>query len=205
MPGKSVNVVKEQNLDLLDQPAQALIKQYNITKVPTFIVTGELEKFDDLKQLWTAWGTVNSQAFVLTNVPPPYFNIQTGTTDGKVTVIYLNSKSCADCYDVNNNKNILENGYGLKVVSEKTVDVADKEGKELVKKYKITKIPTFVLNSEIAVYQGLLSVWNSVGSLEQDGWYVFRKPEVMGAYYDLDKSEVVKPAANPSTNTNNGQ
>jgi len=36
-------------------------------------------------------------------------------------------------------------------------------------------------------------VWKQVGTVEGSGWYVFRKPEVFGAYKDLEKKLVVTP------------
>lgn len=196
----NVEIIKETNLDILDNDAQDLVNKFSVKKVPFFIVSGELNKDSDLQKIWSAWGTIQDNVFVLTNVNPPYRSLDNNKVMGLVSVTYLTDKSCSECYDVMNHKNVLETGFGITMIGERTVDIADAEGKELVEKYNITQVPTFISNNEIAAYQSLLSAWATVGSIESDGTYVFRKTEQMGAYYDLVTEELVKPAA--STNTN---
>lgn len=200
---KNAQVEKETNLDLLDQQAQELIREYKVKKIPFMIISGEINKNDDLKELWAAWGGAREDKFLLTNVFPPYLNLDTKEIEGRVSVTYLTDQSCLECYDVMTHKDILERSYGIKIISEKTLDIADQEGKELLEKYNITQVPTFLADNEIAVYQGLQAVWQNVGSVESAGTYVFRKTEQLGNYYDLTKKEMIKPAT--STNTNNNQ
>lgn len=197
---QNVKIVKQSSLDIYDSRAQELIEKYNVEKAPFFVVTGELNKHDDLQAIWSAWGITQGETFVLTNIIPPYSNLVTGKIEGRVSVTYLAMESCDGCYDVMVNKNILQGSYGIKLVSEKTIDVDSKEGKELVEKYNITKAPTFIVDNEVVAYQGLLSVWSSVGSIESDGMYVFRGVEQLGAYYDLETQEIVKPVSQTNTN-----
>lgn len=197
---QNVKIVKQGSLDINDSQAQELIEKYNVKKAPFLVVTGELDKHDDLQTLWSSWGVIQDKTFVLTNIMPPYSNLETGKIDGRVSIIYLTIDSCDECYDVKINQNILQKSYGIKLVSEKTIDVDSQEGKELVEKYSITQVPTFIIDNEVAVYQGLLSVWNNVGTIEADGEYIFRKIEQLGAYYDLKTKEVVEPASSTSAN-----
>lgn len=197
---QNVKIVKESSLDIYESRAQELIEKYNVKKAPLLVITGELEKHDDLQALWSAWGIVKDKTFVLTNIIPPYSNLVTGKIEGRVSVTYLTIDSCDECYDVMINQNILQKSYGIKLVSEKTIDIDSPEGKEFVEKYNITKVPTFMIDNEVAVYQGLLSVWNNVGTIEADGEYLFRKTEQLGAYYDLETKEVVEPASSTSAN-----
>ncbi|MBU0613506.1 hypothetical protein KKB10_05880 [Patescibacteria group bacterium] len=196
----NVEIVKETNLDILDNDAQDLVNKFNVKKAPFFIISGELNKDSDLQKIWSAWGTIQDNVFVLTNINPPYRSLDNNKVMGLVSVTYITDKNCSECYDVMNHKKVLQTNFGIKTVEEKTVDIADAEGKELVEKYNITQVPTFISDNEIAVYQSLLSAWATVGSIESDGTYIFRKTEQMGAYYDLVKKELVKPVT--STNTN---
>ena len=197
---QDVKIVKQDSLDINDSRAQELIKKYNIEKIPFLVVTGEINKHDDVQALWSAWGIIQDKTFVLTNIIPPYSNLATGKVEGRVSITYLTVDSCDECYDVKVNQNVLQNSYGIRLVGEKTIDVDSQEGNDFIEKYNITKVPTFMIDNEVAVYQGLLSVWSNVGTIEADGAYIFRGAEQMGTYYDLETKEVVEPASSTSAN-----
>jgi len=190
----NVKITKRTSLDKEDKQAQSLIKKYSIGKVPYMVVAGEIDKFAELSNLWKAWGITDNSTFVLTSVIPPFVNLKTGEVDGRVSVVYLDDTSCDECYDVKTNKEILEKYYAVKLIDEKSVDISSAEGKDLIQKYEITKIPTFLLDGEAATYPGLASVWPNVGTVESDGWYLFTGVEQLGVYYDLETKEVVNPA-----------
>jgi len=199
---KNAQVNQEVNLDKAENQAQQLIQQYQIKKLPAMIITGELAKDAELAKAWPLWGTTQDETFVLTNTPAPYLVLASNKVAGLAVITYLTDKNCAECYDVSLHKNILVKSYGVKLVEERTTDIADQEGRDLIKQYNITKVPTFLTNNELSAYQSLLAVWNTVGSIEADGNYVFRAVEQMGNYYDLTKEESVK--AGTQTNTNQG-
>lgn len=199
---KNAKITKETNLDLQDKQAQDLIAKYSIKKIPFLVATGEINKNEDVKALWDAWGGAKENEFVLTNVFPPYLNLENNKVEGRVSITYLGDKSCSECYDVMLHKNILTRNYGVKIVSEKNIDIADAEGKELLTKYNITQVPTFLTDPEIAVYRSLATIWPQVGSTESDNTYVFRKPEQVGNYFDLSKKELIKLKTATNTNIN---
>lgn len=199
---KNVNFADVKNYDVTTNEAQALISKYKAKNVPFFTLTGELGKNTELQSILAQLGTTTNNVFVLTSVPAPYRQLADQRVIGLVAVTYVTDKACTECYDVQQHKTILEKKYGIKVIKEETVDIADAAGKQIVKKYGLTKVPTFVASSELAAYTSLLSVWKSAGTIESDGSYAFRQVEQMGAYYDLPKKQVVKPAANTNSNTN---
>lgn len=196
---QNVKIIKESNLDITESEAQTIINKFGMKQVPFFIVTGELTKTEELEALWSGWGKIQDDTFVLTSIVAPYRDLITHEVRGGVSVTYITDESCGDCYDVMNNKKILEGSYGVKIVNETTVDVSSDEGKELIEKYEIKKIPTFFVNNEIAVYQTLLSIWGDVGTIEPDGMYVFRLVEQLGTYYDLETKEIVNPVSQQNT------
>lgn len=199
LKNQNVKIVKESNLDISESEAQTIVNKFGIKQVPFFIATGELRKTEELEKIWAGWGMIQSDTFVQTVIVPPYRDLITQEVRGEVSVTYLTDESCSDCYDVMSNKKILEGSYGVKLVNETTIDVSSKEGKELIEKYKIEKVPTFFVNNEIAVYQALLSVWKDIGSIESDGMYVFRVVDQLGTYYDLETKETVSPVSQQNT------
>ena len=83
--------------------------------------------------------------------------------------------------------------FGMVFSAEKTVDVADKEGKNLIKKYAITNVPTIILSPETKKYHSIAKVWPQVGTIEKDGSFIFRKMETIRANYrDLKTSNLIK-------------
>ena len=77
---------------------------------------------------------------------------------------------------------------------ENKVDISSAEGKALVEKYAIKKVPTVVISGDLREYEGFDTVWGQVGSIEEDGTYVFRQLEVLSqniVYKDLTTGEVV--------------
>ncbi len=197
---QNVNVIKESNIDISDgNKAQIIINKFGVKQVPFFIVTGEITKTEELENIWQSWGRIQDDTFVQTIIVPPYRDLITQEVRGEVSITYLTDESCSDCYDVMNNKKILEGSYGVSLANEKTIDVSSDEGKELIEKYKIEKVPTFFVDNEIAVYQALLSVWKDIGSIESDGMYVFRVVEQLGTYYDLETKDIVNQASQQNT------
>ena len=72
--------------------------------------------------------------------------------------------------------------------------MSSKEGKALIAEYGIEKVPTILIKGDAGAYPSLVKAWKSVGTVEQDGTYVFRKLEIIKkTYKDLATGEVVAP------------
>lgn len=183
--------VKEQVLARGDAAADKLIAQYEIKFLPSFVVTGEI---DDplLEPLWDNFGEKKDEAIVFVKNIPKYYEIATGETFGDFEIIFVTDVSCATCYDVTTHLLALKN-LGMQTNNTTTVDISSAEGKALVKKYKITSVPTILLRGELNQYQVFESIWKSVGTIEADGTYVFREPgqKEMGTYKDLKTGNVI--------------
>jgi len=175
-----------------------LIAQYKITKIPAFIFSPEFDLYDAIKAAWSNFGTVEEdKTYVARNIPLPYRDLTKGKIAGLVDLVYLTDSSCADCYKVQDvQKPILTQGYGVALRSERTVDAASAEGKNLISRYAITKIPTILLSPEADQYSNIKDIWQSVGTVAADGWYVFTGLSQLGniTYKDLIENQVVKPA-----------
>lgn len=195
--------IKQETLNLGDNNAKKLIDKYKITKVPTIIVSGDLDKNANLQAYWKALGDITDGVFVFRQVIPPYVDVATGQLKGVLSLIELTDTSCKECYDVKLHETALKNlGIAPKVVT--TVDVSSAEGKQLVTKYKIEKAPTILIGGEVSEYANLVQMWPTYGKIDADGTYIFTDLSVMGTYKDLVKNKVVvvaPPAAPPATAT----
>lgn len=193
----NVKIKREKNLDRQDAEAQKIISQYNISRLPVFLVTGDLDKNNELISFWKIFGEKrdDGKTFLLTKVFPPYIEAVNGEVRGRFTLIYLTDVSCDKCYDVTRHEVALSN-LGLLAGAEnsRAVDVKTTEGKELVKKYKIEYIPTIILQGDLTLYDALTQVWKNVGTVEDDGTYVFREEgeKIMGIYKNLKTGKIIE-------------
>lgn len=188
-----VKITKEEKFEFDSFSGKILINKYAIKKIPTLIITGDLEKNSEVKSLFDEIGEIKNNVFVLTKVRPVYLNLDDNTYKGKFKVVFITDKSCSDCYDVTLHKNALEN-LAMKTNDQELVDITDEKGKELVQKYKIDFVPTIILYGELDEYENFQIVWKTVGTKEEDGAYVFRQGvNQLGKYRNLITGKVIDP------------
>lgn len=196
---QKVKLTNPSIIDARSTEGAALIKQYSLTRTPAFIVRGQTEKLLVNVPNLKSFGQIQNDVFVGSNVPAPYIDLTSEKIRGEFTATYLTDKSCPTCYDPTINRKILAQ-LGMKATTEKIVDRGDANGKQLIRQYAITTIPTVVLAGDLAAYNGFEQVWKGVGTVEADGAHIFRTGQSqMGTYYDLTAKKVVVP---PPANTN---
>jgi len=161
------NITKESIFEFNSKEGKELIGKYRIEKIPTVIVTGEIDKFSiqglDKRQ----------DALLLANPLPPYTNAATGKIEGRVTLYHLKDSKCDKCNDLTPLIDQIKGG-GVRIYQEKIVEPGSDEGKELAKKYSIDFVPSLVLSQDAGVYELIQQSWNQIGSKENDGSYITR-------------------------------
>jgi len=167
--------------------AELLINTYKIEALPTFILQGDIknsklgELFDESSIAFS-----DDKTFVYSNKFPPLYTLKDQQVKGRFSLTYLADKSCDKCYDVYLHNTALENLI-MKPSASSTVDISSDEGKKLISDYKIQYVPTIILKGDLGAYESFAQVWETVGTIEKDGAYVFREKglNVMGAYKNL--------------------
>ncbi len=178
------------------QTGSELMAKYNVTKVPAIILSKEFGDYGQLASSWPQIGSVEPDgAYVLRKIQPPYLDISTKKVVGRVRLVELVDANCTECYDVSLHRSITPRFGIANFTSMDRYDINSTKGAELAAKYNITKVPTILLSPEASKYESLGAVWPQVGSVENDGWYVFRAAEGMGAYKDLASGKVVSQTA----------
>ncbi len=187
-----VLVRQKKTVEYSSSEGQKLIDTIGIKEIPALVISKEIESYPEVVQQLKEAGVVEKEGFyALHALVPPYRDLAQNKVVGLVKVIYLADGSCTECYDVTLNRRILQQ-FGLALDEQKTVDIKSPEGEKLKAQYSIVKVPIIVLSSDAGVYSNLALAWSSVGSVEKDGWYVMRSPEVLGTYKDLATGKVVK-------------
>ncbi|MFA5133756.1 MAG: hypothetical protein WC459_03065 [Patescibacteria group bacterium] len=167
--------------------AELLIKTYKITTLPTFILQGDIEKakllelFDEASVAFS-----DKKTFVYANKFPPFYGLEDKTIQGRFNITYLTDKACDKCYDVYLH-DIALNNLIMRPSASSTIDISSTEGKKFLSNYKIQYVPTILLSGDLDAYQNFKELWQTVGTIEKDGSYVFRLDGLksMGAYKNL--------------------
>ncbi|MEK7620623.1 MAG: hypothetical protein AAB413_05295 [Patescibacteria group bacterium] len=178
-----------------------LIEAYGITRAPAVLVRGEFEK-ENVRDVFASMnGEKNDDGTLILQITQPvYMDLTTGKVVGLVAATYLTDSRCSDCYDPAQHKTILENNFGVRFQNERTVDAASFEGRALLSQYAITQVPTVLLSLEAAAYDRLTDAWQEVGSVEEDGMYIFRQNSALGpiVYKNLETGETIRPESDTS-------
>jgi len=172
----NVFIEEERTIEFDSEEAQFLLENYLIDRVPVILLGGDVNEYDYLTEIWPAVGSVEYDGVFVYREAVPYFDLFSEEVNGLVEVTKLVDETCLDCVDVNY---LLEplNYIGIKASKETTIDISSAEGKALIEKYSITKIPTIIVSSEAEEYTDFFVIWPDVGTQEEDGTFVFRNLE----------------------------
>ena len=185
-------VQDEQSIEYNSNEGKELINRFDIKEVPSILISEEVDYYSEIKDALIQSGATKKEGFYAVNSTlPPYRDLAQNKIVGLVDVVYLTKDDCLVCYDVFVNKNILLN-FGMALDEENTYDINSSEGKQLMQKYNIEKVPIIILSPDSEYYHSLVQAWKSVGTIESDGWFVMRKPEVIGTYWDIEQNRVVQ-------------
>lgn len=189
----NVSVKSEKSVERMSEEGNALIKKYNIEKLPTVILTGEIEKGEFLQKALPAAGEIKDGAFILKNIGGPFVLTATGEVKGRVKMVILVDSTCPNCYDAAVHETIVKQ-FGLNTAAE-MIDRQSLAGKQLIAKYGITLLPTLILTGDLSSYPQLAKIWPQVGTIAKDGAYIFRQGvKGMGVYRDLSSNKIIDPA-----------
>lgn len=176
----NVKVLEEKVLEVSSVEGKELIQKYNLEKIPTVIVTGQIEKFED-----PAFEK-KQDALVFIGTLPPYFDVNKNSVVGLVRLTVIKDSSCTQCNDINPFINQFA-ALGVKIVSEEDLEYT--QAASIITKYKITKVPTVILSSELEAYPTVSGAWSSVGNRSEDGSFVLTS--INPPYRDLVRAKIV--------------
>lgn len=191
-----LKIISEKTLEKDSQEAVQLIQKYQIKKIPSILLRGETKKSAALSQNWPKIGSIESDGtMVLRDILPIYLETGTGKLRGEINATFISAPDKNGVFDAQEVfMQILQNAFGIKPIGQETVSYNSPEGKALVSKYGMEKLPAFIISGDLNAYNGFPESWKEIGSIEPDNSFVFRQ---LGAirglsYFDLNKNEVVE-------------
>lgn len=197
--GAGVKIYSQKNITKDSAEGQDIIKKYKIDFVPSLVLSEDAGLYSVIQNAWSHIGTKeNDGNYVLRVVYPPYINLTTGQIKGLVKITYLTDKSCSECYNVSLHEFILASpqSFGIDLDEKETYDISDAKGKELIAKYNVTLVPAVILSKEVSSYPASPAL-KQFFTVADDGSFIFRVPQVLGAYKDLSTGNVVKQQQSP--------
>ncbi len=174
----NVNVTNEQTMSK-DQ-AKDLILKYNIQRLPTIIVKGELNKTNLNSTL-----TSVDDALVFTKQTPPYYDVASNSVKGLVVATIIEADNCTNCTQVTPLLNELRSGG---VVFDSVISLTETEGAGLIQDYNLDRLPTLILSKDASEYDLVNENWQAVGTVESDGNYIVRS--LLPPYKNLTTGKV---------------
>lgn len=171
-------------LDENSTEARELIAKYNITELPTLLLSLDAAAYPVYQQI-KPLGEERDGWFILRDVHPPYVDLKGNhSVRGLVSLIQVVNSSCADCFSADTLSDYIANNAGIDLVNKTTYELNSTEGQALVKKYNLTFVPTVLFSPELSVYPRFYSIWASQNNtVESDGWFVFRAYAVIKQPY----------------------
>lgn len=192
---QDVRILNSETFSAESEEGSTLIETYGITRVPAILVRGEYNK-QNVQALFASFkGQEQDGTLVVQVSQPVYVDVLSGQSVGLVDVTYLTDASCPDCYDPLQHKAILVTNFGLTIQSEQTIDIRSTNGRALMNQYDIIQTPTVLLSSQAMAYDRLAPAWTQVGTIEEDGTFVFRENAALGevVYKNLETNEIIRP------------
>ncbi len=101
-------------------------------------------------------------------------------------ILSVIDSTCADCFDI---VPFIENikKLNVNIINESEFQRDTEQAKELIEKYKIEKIPTFIIKGELEKDASLAELWTKIGEIK-NGNFVFNK--VMPPYVSAETGEI---------------
>lgn len=180
---QKVSITSERELEISSDEGKELIKKYAIKKIPTVIVSGEIERDQALKDFFAKAGEIKDGAFIMTKIGNPYISAETGEPKGRVDLILVTDTSCTNCFDPNVYVNAVKTQLGMAIDSQDSVDASSPEGKRVINKNEIKNVPTVIITGDLESYP----ILNQIGNIN-DGIFVLTK--VSPPYREISSGKV---------------
>lgn len=160
-----------------------IISEYSLKRLPAFVLKIlSSEKIESLPPFESRKG-----ALVYDATPPPYFDVTDETVKGVVRMQKIIAEDCSECFNLDVLVKNLKM-FGIVLGEEKSFAYDSEEGKKIVEKYGIKSVPTLIFSGDALEYEQIAEVWDTIGTVEDDGMMVLRT--VNPPYWDIDSDRV---------------
>src|SRR3989344_1633203 len=188
LKNKNVNITQEKTFSADSIEGKELINKYDLKKLPTILITGEINKTEQLTTYLKEKGEINEGTFIYTSLIPPYLDTQLNRLKGLVSITNVIDSSCEKCLGLTGVSSALKN-KGVFVKDEKFIEYNSKEGQDLIKKFGIKQVPAVLISKEIDYYGDVKEALLQAGANEKENYYAIHSTSP--PYRDISKNEIV--------------
>lgn len=180
---QNVEITNEEKLSSNDARAKELISKYNIQKLPSVLVFGEIDNgkvsFDNFDE--------NDDAMVLSTIAPPYLDTAQNRLKGVVFIIELVDSSCTECSNLDS---VLASFVeaGIVIGNKETLEYNSDEGEDLINEYGLIQAPAMLFSEDIEEYEGMKEIFAQLDSVNKKGFYAIHS--LMPPYRNLTTGKI---------------
>ncbi|MFH1779912.1 MAG: hypothetical protein ABH803_02075 [Candidatus Micrarchaeota archaeon] len=169
-----ISLVKEvKQVEYNSPEGQKLILDYGVKKLPSMIISGEINN-PKINYYVKTLGFEKNNSIVLDLKKPIYFDLEKQQFIGEAKLIRIDTSDCFVCSDTNQLLNALDEN-GVRFLQQESYEYNDTKAKELIEKYNITAVPTLIIQLNPVDYPNFPELWKQVGSQEENNTFVLRK------------------------------
>ncbi len=177
------------NIEYTSLLGKELVQNYNLTKIPSVVISGEIN-LPSINYTLSTIGNVTKDAVIFDSPEPVYLDLKTGKKVGIVQVTYLSTKYCKECSDFSNLLDLLrQSGIYIDTNENSVVPSETAAGKALVKQYNLTRLPGLILSNDAGAYREFEKAWAEIGNVEYDGSFVLK--DNLPPYFDIVKNKTI--------------
>ncbi|MBI4135663.1 hypothetical protein HY477_02930 [Candidatus Uhrbacteria bacterium] len=132
---------------------------------------------------------INGVLYYRMKVKPGASSAASGKAESvAIELTLVTAKNCAECFDLNQMIQPLKGNAEFSISKEETVDYDSREGKKLVKKYELDKIPAILVRGDVESVFDLASFLQNLGKQAEDGTLIVSN--IPPPYLELGSGEV---------------
>ncbi len=184
----NVNITKERSISSTSSEGKEFIAKYEIKKLPSFIVNGEINKSEQLTNYFSSNGEIKQNSFIYTLGKAPYYDVSKQETAGIVSVFTVIDLHCPGCTDLSEVLRALKE-QGVYLQENKEIDYQSAEGRKLVEKYGINAIPALLISKDIDAYPEMQKQLLEAGASEKDEFYALHA--IVPPYRDVATDSII--------------
>ncbi len=188
LKSQNVNITKEEFLLDSSADGRELILKYDIKKLPTIIVSGEINKSKQLADYFEQRGEIQENNFIFTALAPPYLDPSANKIMGLVNIKHIIDSSCEKCVDLTPISSALQQ-QGMFIQNEQSIEYNSDEGMELIERFSVKEIPAILISDEVDYYPDIKDALLQSGAIKKEGFYAVHS--TLPPYRDLSQNKVV--------------
>lgn len=185
---QNVNITNEREVLDNSPEGESLISRYSIQKLPTIILSGEVNKSEQLTKYFEENGEITDNNFLYSSLRAPYYNNVLKMIVGLVSITHVVDSSCQECANLSSISDLFKE-QGVFITSEKVIEYDSEDGQKLITQFGIKEVPAILISNEINYYPEIKQTLEQAEVTEKDNYYALHSTSP--PYRNISKNEII--------------